>query len=338
MAESAPAPRRFSWRVVFLGGLLGALFALGWEISYILLGSNLREVIPGHLYRAAQPDPALLADAQRLYGVRTVLSLRGNCDGDAWYGNELRAAEELGLSMEVVALSAGRMLSPSVTRDLCEILDRAEPPLLVHCQRGIDRTGLVCALYLLLRTDACLEQARGQLSLRYLHLNVGRTRAMDRFLDLYAEWLSGQGLEHNPDYLRRWLRHEYRPPQGLAEIALAASPESPTLSIPRSTPTAVPVRVRNCSPGDLCLAPSLMGGMFLRWTLTRTDRSVVLMSQPGGLRKARVVPGGTIDLAVYLPAIAEPGHYRLTVELYDIAIGSFCMVGADPLVVELEVP
>jgi hypothetical protein len=320
-----------------LGGLLGALFALGWEIVYTLLGSNLREVIPGHLYRSAQPGPALLSEAKRKYGVRTVLSLRGNCDGDAWYADELRAAEELGLSLEVVALSAGRMLSPSVTRDLCEILDRAEPPLLVHCQRGIDRTGLVSALYMLLRTDASLEQARGQLSFRYLHLNAGRTRAMDQFLDLYADWLRGQGLEHSPDHLRRWLLREYRPPLGLAEIALAASSKT-ALQLQRDTPTAIQLRVRNCSSGDLCLAPSLMGGMFLRWTLTRPDRSLVLPSQPGGLRKARVVPGGTIDLAVYLPGLAEPGRYRLTVELCDLSIGSFCMVGADPLVVELEVP
>jgi hypothetical protein len=325
-------------RAVLIGAVLGVVLVVGWEVIYTLAGTNLREVVPGHLYRAAQPDRTVLTTAQQRYGVRTILSLRGVCDFESWYDTELRDAEELGLSLEVVGMSAGRLPSPTAARDLCEILDHAEPPLLVHCQRGIDRTGLVSVLYLLLRTDTPLDQARRQLSLRYLHLNAGRTRMMDQFLDLYAAWLREQEMEHSPERLRRWLTREYRPPQGLACLALVARPASGVLRIPLNEPATIPVRVRNDSLRALKLCPGLLGGMYLRWGLYKPDRTVVMENQAGGLRRASVSPGETIDLNVYLPPVKEPGRYRLVVDLFDRTLGSFCLLGSDPLFVELEVP
>jgi len=340
MSDAPPTePRRPLRRALLAGALLGGLLVVLWEAAYILVGSNLREVVPGAFYRCAQPTPADLAHARDRYGVRTVLALRGVCDFEAWYRDEVRAAEGLGLSMEVLTFSAGRLPSVPAVRRLCQILDDAEPPLLVHCQRGVDRTGLVATLYLLLKTDATLDEARGQLSLRYLHINAGRTRAMGRFLDLYAAWLDGQGEGHRPELLRHYLLEVYRPPHGYGRIELLSPPaHGEPLRLERDEPTAIPVRVWNDSGDDLPLSPGLLGGPYLRWHLSDANRKAVDEPRPGGLREVRVPPGGSADLCVYLPALKTPGRYHLMIDLFEGLVGSFAVYGSDPLFVELDVP
>jgi len=49
-------------------------------------------------------------------------------------------------------------------RHLVEVLDRSEKPLLLHCNRGADRSGMAATMALLLETDTSLEKARGQLA------------------------------------------------------------------------------------------------------------------------------------------------------------------------------
>jgi hypothetical protein len=208
--------------------------------------------------------------------------------------------------------------------------------LLVHCQRGVDRTGLVSALYLLLRTDATLEQARRQLSIRYLHINAGRTRAMGRFLDLYAGWLRERGETHRPDLLRHWLTEAYRPPHGYARLELVDARQP--LRIGRDEPCVIAVRVWNDSARELHLSPGLFGGLYLRWMLQDADRKTVFDSRPGGLREVRVPPSGSAELNVYLPGVKQPGRYRLMVDLFESLVGSFAVYGSDPLFVELDVP
>src|SRR5262249_37825529 len=77
-------------RAPYAGAVLGLFLALAWEFVYILVGPNLREVVPGFLYRSSQPDRDLLAEVQRRHGVRSVLALRGLCESEPWFGEELR--------------------------------------------------------------------------------------------------------------------------------------------------------------------------------------------------------------------------------------------------------
>lgn len=338
MPETVPTSSRPIWRLVILGVLLGGLVAALGDVFYTLVGSNLREVIPGELYRCAQPTAASLERARQLYGVRTVLALRGVCEWEPWYQNEIRGAEEQGMSLEVVGMSAGRLPSVPAVHRLCEIAEQTELPLMVHCQRGVDRTGLVCALYLLLKTEATLEQARAQLSFRYLHINAGRTAAMGRFFDLYADWLQKQQQAHTSERFRHWLLEVYRPPQGYARLELLApvSPEGAVV-LEHEKPSVIPVRVWNDTDEDLSLTAGKLGGMHLRWMLVDANRETVLPAQPGGLRDVRVPPGESADLNVYLPAVRKTGRYYLSVDLFNGYVGSFAVFGSDPLFVELDV-
>jgi hypothetical protein len=88
MVNTAPPPvrSRRRWLILFSAAVLLAWPA--WEIGCVLFAGNLHEVIPGKLYRGAQPSgPALEAIIHR-YKIRTVLNVRGCCWPDKWYLDE----------------------------------------------------------------------------------------------------------------------------------------------------------------------------------------------------------------------------------------------------------
>lgn len=91
------------------------------------------------LYRSAQPTAAGMRALEKL-GIRTVVSLRAqHSDADELAGTGLR-----GVSLPMVALNP---TEESLAQFLRILNDPTQTPVLVHCQRGADRTGLVVAVY-----------------------------------------------------------------------------------------------------------------------------------------------------------------------------------------------
>ncbi|MBL8794030.1 MAG: tyrosine-protein phosphatase, partial [Planctomycetia bacterium] len=184
-------------RAAWYGCCAGLLAALGVQLWHITLGNNFRTVVPGQVYRCAQLTEAELEQAIRRHGIRTVINLRGMGVGCDWYLDESRATARCDASQEDVNFSAGRLPPTSELRLLLRALDHGEYPILVHCRQGVDRTGLVSALVLLLYTDATLDDARQELRLCYGHVPLGRTVRMHGFFDLYEDWLKQQGVPHD---------------------------------------------------------------------------------------------------------------------------------------------
>lgn len=150
--------------VVLFGGALHA--------GNILASNNFAAVVPGAVYRSAQPDPAELRRYQDLYGIKTVINLRGAEAGQDWYGAETAAAAHLGLTHVDFRMSASTQLSSAEAADLITLLKTAEKPVLIHCKAGSDRTGLAAALYLAAIAGTGEEEAERQLSIRYGHFSV----------------------------------------------------------------------------------------------------------------------------------------------------------------------
>src|SRR5438045_151520 len=73
-----------------------------WEVSHITLLGNLHEIIPGRLYRGAQPSPESLERLVHQYHIRTVLNVRGCCFPDKWYVGEAEVCQRLGIQLEDV--------------------------------------------------------------------------------------------------------------------------------------------------------------------------------------------------------------------------------------------
>lgn len=177
-----------------------------WLIDYGVLREvypNLHKVADG-LWRSAQPAPRhLRAAAER--GVRRVINLRGvEAHGGYWLEEE--ACAHLGLSLVSIRLKSRAAPSRNDIAVLRAEIASIEVPTLVHCKSGSDRTGLFCALYLILREGVPVAEARRQLSWRYGHVRVTKTGILDHLFDQY--------LAHDartPMPFGEWLDRVYDP-------------------------------------------------------------------------------------------------------------------------------
>jgi Tyrosine phosphatase family len=309
-----------------------ASLGLGYQLYYRLIGSNLHTVEPGRVYRCAQLDGATLAKVIRQYDIRTVVNLRGVCDPWPWYWGESRTTHALGINQEDVGMSAGRMPSVNEMHRLVEIIDRAEPPLLLHCRRGADRTGLASAIVRLLLSDDDLATARKQLGLRYAHIALGRPAYLDRFFDSYSDWLKAAGASHSPALFRRWLANDYRPDECWAQLELVQAPTKLHVGMPAS----LSVRCTNASMKPWQFRAGTTAGVHARFVLRDPDE-VFLTSARAGLFNANVASGEHIDLKLVIPPLARAGRYSLFVDMVDEQHGWFFQMGSEPLLVDLDV-
>jgi protein tyrosine/serine phosphatase len=76
----------------------------------------------------------------------------------------------------------------------------------MHCKSGADRAGFAAALYLLLQRGATAEEARRQLSWRYLHLRGAATGVLHFMLERYQ-----QDSAAEPMSFRTWVERRYDP-------------------------------------------------------------------------------------------------------------------------------
>lgn len=164
--------------------------------SYFRITKNFYAVDPGKLYRSAQLTRDELKDAIHEYGIKTVISLRG--DPPSLFGQE---NEETTLVKEKVEfhsfpLKMDYYPNKKHLNEIIELLHSAPKPILIHCRSGADRTGMISAIYAIEEMHQSKDEALGQLAFKYWHLR-GTHKAMLDFVKVY------QG--------REWARNSYDP-------------------------------------------------------------------------------------------------------------------------------
>ena len=164
---------------------------------------NLHQVSPS-MWRSAQPSPGQLARAARL-GVRTVVNLRGERDC-ASYLLEKEACAHLGMTLVDFPLTSREPPSPERVAAFDRMLQTIEYPALMHCKSGADRAGIGSALYLMLRENRTLDEAKGQLHWKFGHLRHSKTGVLDYMLDRY-----GADSARQPLAFRDWVGRGYDP-------------------------------------------------------------------------------------------------------------------------------
>lgn len=316
------------------GLAVGVVAALAAHFAVVLGGSNFRTVLPGRVYRSGQLSPARLDAYARKHGIRTVINLRGCCPTADWYRLQAEATAGLDIAQEDVSFSATRMPSSASLRQLVEVLDRCEYPVLFHCHQGADRTGMASAVALLLHTDTPLEEATRQLGLASGHVPLGRTAAIDHLFVLYREWLAEEGLDHSRAAFRLWAVGCYCPGVGSAALELIDPPAGP-FRLRQGEQRKVTVRCRNTSEAAWRFEPGPSAGIHGFWRLLDADERSLFEGRTG-LRRATVRPGGTIDLEVALPPL-PPGRYALWFDLMEEQHATFLQLGNEMLVVDVEV-
>ena len=331
----APVPRtgrKWLRRSVYGVAALALLVVLA-EAGRILFGSNFHTVVPGRVYRSCQVTPQAIEEMVAEYGIRTVINLRGSCNPFPWYLAEARATARLDLCQEDICFSAGRLPSAPELRRFIKVLDRCDYPVVLHCRRGADRTGMAAAIVLLLQTDLDFNEATLQLSPRYGHVPLGRPATLDRFFDLYTDWLRARSRKHSPATFRHWAMHEYR--AGTCSATLELLSPRP-LRVRRGKPAALRVRARNTGTGTWQFRPLVTAGVHIGFHVW-DDRDIQVAMDKSGLFDAEVAPGESIEVTLALPALKRTGRYRLMVDLSDERQCWFFQVGSEPLEEELEV-
>ncbi len=192
-ANSSDAPRRRLRvpRLVKAAGAASLVFVLsaGAYFGSLQFDGNIHVVEPGQLVRSAQLSRAGFARVVRDDSIQSILNLRGPHPGASWYDDEVAVSESLGVAHYDFGLSAERMVTPAQIDSILALLRGANKPMLIHCQGGADRSGLVAALYEAEIVGRSPEVAGRQLSLRYGHFPylTSRTGAMDRSFRVYVD-------------------------------------------------------------------------------------------------------------------------------------------------------
>lgn len=318
-----------------------AFAVVGLEAARVLVGNNRHEILPGLAYRCNQPSPDGLRRLIASHGIKTVINLRGYCPGDhtPWYKDEIRVTADLGVSHEDITFSANRLPAPTELKRLIDVLDRTEYPILFHCKRGADRTGLTATIVMLLRTDASLDRARRQLWPRYGHVRFGRTAAMDEFFDRYEAWLAG--TDHSPERFRDWAANHYSP--GPASGTLEALHGDKPFPAKAGEWSAIKVKATNTSAEPWEMKPGDYAGIHLEFSVYSPNGEKVHAGHAGLFRRT-VPPGESVELTLAVPPLKVPGPYILHGDLMDgteaavpIRQTGFYQFGSDPLMLTLDV-
>jgi len=148
--------------------VVGSLLAITLVVGAALVmrhrngPKHLRTVTSGVLYRSGQLTPEQLEDVVSRYGVRTVVNLRSENErtrGD-WYAREVGQTDALGVRLVDLPMDTGYPPSDAVLAGWLEVLDDPDAaPILVHCEYGVIRTGIMVAVYEIERLGASNAEA-----------------------------------------------------------------------------------------------------------------------------------------------------------------------------------
>jgi len=160
--------------------LLAGLAAVGWA-GYLHASGNVHTVIAGRLYRSAELSKRGFRVVIENFHIGTVINLRGAHPGKPWYEDELAASAAAGARHIDLRMSATQVPDAAKLQEIRAVLGEAATPILIHCHRGADRSGLVAALYELWIAHRPPAVAGEQLSFAYGHFPWlgSRTAAMD---------------------------------------------------------------------------------------------------------------------------------------------------------------
>lgn len=302
------------------------LALVGAEVIRVVIGNNRHWAIPQQVMRAAQLSESSMRETIQKFGIKTIINLRGCSTLADWYHAETRATHSTNTSQEDITLSAYRFPAPQEIKRLIEVFDHSEYPVLLHCRRGSDRTGLAAAVAILLTEGSTLSEARGQVSLRYGHFRFMNAARMDDFFDFYEADLRERNESHTPARFREWVHQRYSPGPGLAKLELLDRRDT----YPTNQAIKLTVRVTNISSFPWQLQPGTFAGIHARFILLSPEAKM-LVHDRAGMFEATVRPGESIDLIIGLPPVRQAGTYPLMIDMALNQAISFMQLGSEPL-------
>lgn len=163
-----------------------------WISLFLAAGCGVTEVVDRQengdpiIIRSPQPDQDDLETLHQRFGVRTVLNLRGQKPGSWWYEDEREGVERIGAKWVHMAVDSARRPSSEMVKEFFELVEEpANWPILLHCQGGIHRSGLMTALYRMQYQGWSAEDAIAEMDDRYFEWGIRDRSALKVYLRQY---------------------------------------------------------------------------------------------------------------------------------------------------------
>ena len=190
---------------------LVAFAGLGLAVAVRRASGNLGTIEPDRVYRSAQLTPAQLINVVGRHHIKTILNLRGSNPDQSWFNQEVSTAMDCGVNHVSIPVASDQWLSHEQVETLLQVLDNAEYPMLVHCEFGAERTGLVSAIIALLRPKSTLQDGYSQFTAAHMFLPIKDGLVMLGHIQKYESWLKASGKIHEPAQFCQWLKEIYTP-------------------------------------------------------------------------------------------------------------------------------
>jgi protein tyrosine/serine phosphatase len=167
------------WRL-WLAGLVGSRYD-GLTHFHV--------VAPDVLMRSGQPHTRDLDEIRNRHGLSTIVCARGGTRHPLrgrWFRRERAWCAAHGVHLEHMPFSDADVPPADIFERFLQIVaDPARQPVLVHCEQGFHRTGILCAAYRVRLQGWPIEQARAELE----RLGFESSRAKRRpLLDAFLTW------------------------------------------------------------------------------------------------------------------------------------------------------
>lgn len=165
-----------------------AMLALAAYAALTVYTHNLHSVVGNQIYRSGQMSGTDLACAIRRLGLKSIINLRGTNSDRKWFQTEKALACSHCLAYYTVQMSARHEVPLNQMEEIVCLIREAPKPLLLHCDGGADRAGLVAALVRYRYEGKPADEAKQELSIWYGHLPWLRPGviSMDHSFALYV--------------------------------------------------------------------------------------------------------------------------------------------------------
>jgi len=111
---------------------------------------HFKPVDPGKLYRSGTLSWQGLEKVHSMVGIKTIINLRSESEMNegSWYQMEKKFTKEKGINLVNIPLLPDTPPKPDQTKHFLDIVTNpAMLPVLVHCEIGVIRTGMMVAVY-----------------------------------------------------------------------------------------------------------------------------------------------------------------------------------------------
>ena len=169
---------------------------------------NLFETIAPGMYRSGQMPPEHLEQVIQRLGIKTVVNLCKVSIDDPLYNAERQVTQDNQAQFTHLPFLASLYPKAEQLNKLLDLIENIEPPFLIHCHGGADRTGTFFVL-LALHQGQSWSQAMRQLSLlRFGYYSRTRSATITFPLYDFAEYAAKHDYPKDLENFRLWLKSD----------------------------------------------------------------------------------------------------------------------------------